>query len=132
MTNLDSVKSREITLLTKVRLVKAMVFPVVKTVIVSDSTCKPFPSSPPGTAGTVAEMNLHLKKSADFFEDLCRNTFKKPLSGSIPLITFLLVSSRSHPGPRGHRWHRSGVPTRPGTPGNSSPPVHLLSVPLSK
>ena len=29
MTNLDSVKSREITLLTKVRLVKAMVFPVV-------------------------------------------------------------------------------------------------------
>ena len=47
----------------------------------SDSTYKPFPSSPPGTAGTVAEMNLHLKKSADFFEDLCRNTFKKPLSG---------------------------------------------------
>ena len=29
MTNLDSVKSREITLLTKVHLVKAMVFPVV-------------------------------------------------------------------------------------------------------
>ena len=29
MTNLDSVKSRDITLLTKVRLVKAMVFPVV-------------------------------------------------------------------------------------------------------
>ena len=30
MTNLDSVKSRDITLSTKVRLVKAMVFPVVK------------------------------------------------------------------------------------------------------
>lgn len=25
--------------------------------------------------------NLHLKQSAGFSEDLCRNTFKKPLSG---------------------------------------------------
>ena len=55
MTNLDSIlKSRDITLSTKVRLVKAMVFPVVmygcaKSLQSCSTLCDPIDGSPPGS-----------------------------------------------------------------------------------
>ena len=59
MTNLDSIlKSRDITFLTKVRLVKAMVFPVViygcaaaaaKSLQLCPTLCDPIDGSPPGS-----------------------------------------------------------------------------------
>ncbi|EAW72001.1 hCG2038377, isoform CRA_a [Homo sapiens] len=41
------------------------------------------------------------------------------------------LPGRPHVEPWGHRWHRPGLPAGPGAASRTSPPLHLLPVPLS-